>query len=347
MTSFTQKYKDEIAKQIKALMAIDSPTGYTDDAADYVQNYLSELGYSPVRTNKGGVTVCLGGESEEAVLLSGHIDTLGAMVEAIKPDGRLKVTAIGGLNPNNAEAENCTIVTRDGKKYSGTFQLVNASVHVNADYSTQKRTFDTVEVVIDEKVFSKEDTKKLGIDTGDYILVDPRTTITESGYIKSRFLDDKLSVAILLAYAKMLKDENKTPKRRTYVHITVFEEVGHGGASSIPDDVTEFLCVDMGCVGEGLSCKEHQVSICVKDSSGPSNYHMVSALIKAAKENDIDYAADIYPFYGSDADMALRAGYDIRHALIGAGVYASHGYERSHLDGALSTLRLIDAYIER
>ncbi len=347
LTSFNNTYKDEIAKLVYDICGIDSPTGFTDDAAEYVENYLKLLGYNTHRTNKGGVFADLGGNSEEAVLLSGHIDTLGAMVESIKPNGRLKVTAIGGLNPNNAEAENCTIVTRDGRRYSGTFQLCNASVHVNENYSSAKRTFDTVEVVIDEKVFSKEDTQKLGIETGDYVMVNPRTVITDNGYIKSRFLDDKLSVAILLAYAKRLKDENRAPKRRTYIHITVFEEVGHGGESSIPQDVTEFLCVDMGCVGDGLNCKEHQVSICVKDSSGPSNYHMVSALIDAAKRHKIDYAADVYPFYGSDADMALRAGYDIRHALIGAGVYASHGYERSHIDGAYAAFELIDAYIER
>ena len=201
-----------------------------------------------------------------------------------------------------------------------------------------------MEVVLDEDVKSKEDTEKLGIMTGDIVCFDPRTVITKTGYIKSRFLDDKLSVGILLGYAKYLKDENITLKNRQYHYVTVFEEVGHGGAASIPEGVKEIISVDMGCVGEGLSCTEHQVSICAKDSCGPYHYDVVKGLIQAAKENAIDFAVDVYPHYGSDVDVALEAGYDVRHGLIGSGVYASHGYERSHKDGVCNTLRLLVAY---
>ena len=173
----------------------------------------------------------------------------------------------------------------------------------------------------------------------------PRTVVTESGYIKSRFLDDKLSVGILLGYAKYLKDNQVKTARRIYQHITVFEEVGHGGSASIPADVSEILSVDMGCVGDGLSCKETQVSICAKDSGGPYHYDVVSALINAAKKNGIDFAVDVYPHYGSDAEAGLRSGHDCRHGLIGSGVYASHGYERSHIKGMENTLRLLQAYL--
>ena len=172
-----------------------------------------------------------------------------------------------------------------------------------------------------------------------------RQVITSSGYIKSRFLDDKLSTAILLGYAKYLKDEHITLPRKVYQHITVFEEVGHGGCGSVPEGTEEILSVDMGCVGNGLACTEREVSICVKDSAGPYHYQTVSALIKAAKEHNIGFAADVYPFYGSDADAALKAGHDLRHGLIGPGVYASHGYERSHKDGVENTLKLLAAYI--
>ena len=167
------------------------------------------------------------------------------------------------------------------------------------------------------------------------------------GYIKSRFLDDKLSVAILLGYAKYLKEENVTPSRPVYQHITVYEEVGHGGSASVPEGVTDILSVDMGCVGDGLECKEHQVSICVKDSGGPYSYDFTGELIAAAKANGIDYAADVYPHYGSDVEATLRGGADARHALIGAGVYASHGYERSHVDGVKNTLELLAAYLDK
>ena len=202
-----------------------------------------------------------------------------------------------------------------------------------------------MEILLDEKVSSREDVLALGILEGDVVAFEPRTRITQSGYIKSRFLDDKLSAAILLGYARYLKANEITPERKIYQHLTVYEEVGHGGPASVPQGVTEILAVDMGCVGEGLNCKEHQVSICAKDSSGPYDYEMTGELIALAKSNGIDYAVDVYPAYGSDAAAALRAGRDVRFALIGAGVYASHGYERSHRKGVENTLRLIEAVV--
>ncbi len=339
-------YVDYILEETKNILAIDSPTGYTGNAADYVMEEYEKLGYSPVKTEKGGVLIDLGGKDKaNAILLEAHIDTLGGMVAQIKDNGRLRLTPLGGMNPNNGESENCRIITRSGQIYEGTFQLNNASVHVNGEYSDTKREYDKMEVVIDEKTASKEETEKLGIMVGDIVAFDPRTTVTGSGYIKSRFLDDKLSVGIFLGFAKYLKEENITPNRRIYQHITVYEEVGHGACGTVPVGTTEILSVDMGCVGEGLTCTEHQVSICAKDSAGPYTYEVVSDLICAARENNVDFAVDVYPHYGSDADAALSAGYDVRHGLIGAGVYASHGYERSHVDGVKNTLELLKAYL--
>lgn len=341
-----EKYMNYVLEQTKNILSIDSPTGYTKEAADYVIRVYESLGYQPVKTVKGGVLVEIGGTDEkDAILLEAHMDTLGAMVREIKGNGRLKLSPLGGMNPNNAEAENCRIITRFDGKYEGTFQLENASIHVNGDYNDTKRSYDNMEVVLDEHVTSEEETRELGIMEGDIVAFDPRTTITEKGYIKSRFLDDKLSVGILLGFAKFLKEENITTKRKIYHHITVYEEVGHGACGTVPEGVTEILSVDMGCVGDSLQCSERQVSICAKDSVGPYNYEVVTNLIKAAKEHNIDFAVDVYPHYGSDADAALEAGYDCRHGLIGAGVYASHGYERSHVDGARNTLELLRAYL--
>ena len=330
--------------QLKKLMAIDSPSGFTAKAADYIMGELKALGYAPEKTKKGCVLCCLGGEGTP-VVFSAHIDTLGGMVASVKSNGRLKLTRIGGMNANNAETENAKVYTRDGKVYEGCFQMNDPSVHVNGDYSTQKRDWDNMELVLDEKVFSADDTKKLGIATGDYVCFDPRTTVTASGYIKSRFLDDKLSAAILLDLARRIKAEKLALTRKVYIYMTVYEEVGHGCSSGIPADAEEIISVDMGCVGQGLECKEHQVSICVKDSHGPYNYELTDRLVSLAKKHNLDYALDVYPFYGSDADAALDAGYDLRHGLIGAGVYASHGYERSHVDGVKNTLELVKAYI--
>lgn len=339
-------YVDYMVEETKKILAIDSPSGYTKNVAEYVTGLYQDMGYAPVMTVKGGILVDLGGkDSSDAVMLEAHIDTLGAMVSEVKANGRLKVSPIGGMNPNNAEAENCRIITRFSGIYEGTFQLADASIHVNGDYDEKKRTYEEMEVVLDERVHSKEDVEKLGILAGDFVCFDPRTTVTQTGYIKSRFLDDKLSVGILLGYAKYLKEEGIEPERRIYQHITVYEEVGHGGAASIPGGVTEVISVDMGCIGEGLSCDETMVSICAKDSRGPYNYDVVTGLVEAAKNKNLDFAVDVYPYYGSDADVALTAGYDVRHGLIGPGVYASHGYERSHRDGVKNTFALLCAYL--
>lgn len=332
-------------EQMEALCAIDSPSGFTDKAAQYLYEKLTELGYSPVLSRKGGVVVELGGEGEGLMIMA-HVDTLGAVISTIKPEGRLSISPVGGLRGENCEGENCRIYTRSNGVYSGVLQLNNASVHVNKDYGEKKRQFPEMEVLIDWDVKDKDSVKAIGIDVGDFVCFDPRTVITESGYIKSRFLDDKLSAAILLGLAKDIKENGLKLNRRVSLHFTVYEEVGHGAAASVPDYVSEVLSVDMGCVGDGLQCTERQVSICAKDSGGPYDYKVTSALVAAAKEKGIDYAVDVYPFYGSDAEAALRAGYDVRHGLIGPGVYASHGYERSHKLGVENTLKLLLAYVQ-
>ena len=340
------KYADYSWDKTAELLAIPSPTGYTEMAAEWVAKQFKDLGFETVPTTKGGVLADLGGgDSEDALLLEAHADTLGGMVSEIKQNGRLKLTPLGGMNPNNGETENVTVITRDGRQYEGTLQLCNASIHVNGDYSKTERTWDTVEVVPDEDVKTAVDTRALGIEVGDIVAFDPRTRRTASGYLKSRFLDDKLSVGIILGLAKYIKDEHVTLKRRVYVHVTVYEEVGHGGSASVPAGVTEAISVDMGCVGDGLGCTERQVSICAKDSGGPYSYSVVGKLIDAAKAENADYAVDVYPHYGSDVEATLRSGCDIKHGLIGAGVYASHGYERSHIDGVYNTLKVLCGYL--
>ena len=340
-------YADYAWEQAAALLAIDSPSGYTDRAAAWVKEAFEKLGYSARITVKGGVVIDLGGENEQdGLLLEAHGDTLGAMVAAVKGDGRLKLTSLGGMRPENAETENVRVYTRDGKVIEGTCQLCNASIHVNGNYGDAKRSWDTMEIVLDEDVHSAADTRALGIEVGDIVCFDPRTRRTASGYLKSRFLDDKLSVGILLGFAKYLADNKIVPARRTWVHVTVYEEVGHGGSASVPAGITEAISVDMGCVGDGLQCTEKQVSICAKDSGGPYSYTVVGKLIAAAKKTGADYAVDVYPYYGSDVEATLRSGVDIRHGLIGAGVYASHGYERSHIDGVYNTLKVLCGYLD-
>ena len=340
-------YANDAWERAAELLAIDSPSGFTEKAALWGRNAFEALGFPAKITVKGGVLTDLGGQdTENGLLLEAHTDTLGGMVCRIKDNGRLQLTKIGGMRAENGETENLRVYTREGKIYDGTLQLCNASVHVNGSYGDAKRDFDTTEVVLDEDVKSAEDVRKLGIEVGDFVCFDPRTRRTNSGYLKSRFLDDKLSVGILLGFAKYLADNKITLPRKTFVHVTVYEEVGHGGAASVPTGVTEAISVDMGCVGEGLSCTERQVSICAKDSGGPYSYEVVGKLIAAAKKTGADYAVDVYPHYGSDVEATLSAGHDLRHGLIGQGVYASHGYERSHIDGVYNTLKVLCGYLD-
>lgn len=343
-----EAYMPYVTEVLREILAKDSPSGFTRQAADYAMEQFRALGYTPKLTNKGGVFCEIGGDENRekgGLLLSAHIDTLGAMVRQIKSNGRLLLKAIGGLNANNAETEVVRIYTRDGRVYTGNIQLANASAHVNASSETVSRNFDNVEVVLDEDVKTAEETKALGIEVGCYVCVDPQTVITESGYIKSRFLDDKLSAAILLGVAKWIKEEKIELPRKVYMHFTVYEEIGHGAAGIMPEGVNEILGVDMGCVGDGLECTERDVSICAADSAGPYDYDINCRLIALAKENELSYAVDVYPHYSSDCSVAVRC-FDVRQALIGAGVYASHGYERSHLDGAKNTFSLLCAYLQ-
>ena len=303
----------------KEILSFNSPTGFCFEIIDKIEEMLKPYGYNFQRTNKGCAVITIPGESNERVVgLSAHVDTL--------------------------DGEYCTIRTREGKLYTGTFLSTSPAAHVFKDASTKKRDDENMEVRIDEVVKSKEDVEKLGIAPGDFIFIDPKTTITESGFIKSRFIDDKGSVSALIAMIEMFKREDITPKYTTKILISTYEEVGHG-AAYIPADITEMISVDMGCIGEDLSCSEYDVSICAKDSSGPYDYNMVTELVNLAKKNELSYAVDIYPMYGSDVSAALRGGNDIRGALIGPGVHASHGMERTHVSALENTIKLLTAYL--
>lgn len=337
------EYLNYALKQLETILNIPSPSGFTEKAVEYCAKEFASLGFEPQISAKGGLIVCLGGEGEP-IVLGAHLDTLGAIVREVKPNGALRVAAIGGLQANNTETESVQVYTRSGNVLEGTFQLENASVHVNGEYAKTQRTFDSVELLLDEKTHSAEQTRALGVEVGDFVAVEPRFKVTKSGFIKSRFLDDKLSAAILLAFAKYAHDEGIVFARKVYLDFTVFEEVGHGGAV-IPKDAVEMLSVDMGCVGGTLQCDETMVSICVMDSRGPSSKKVVDDLVQAAKRANVRYALDVYPYYGSDADVALGAGYDVRHCVVGAGVYASHGYERSHVEGLSNTFDLLVSYL--
>jgi putative aminopeptidase FrvX len=298
--------------------------------------------------NKGAVLATVPGANEEKQrLLTAHVDTLGAMVKEIKSNGRLKLALIGGFEFNAIEGEHCQIETADGRTYTGTILSAKASVHVyGREAGKMERNENNMEVRLDEKVRSKDEVLALGIRVGDFISFDPRVTVTESGFIKSRHIDDKASVAILFGVLKHLKETGTKLPYTTHFLISNNEEIGYGGNSSIPPRVVEYLAVDMGAIGDGQTTDEYCVSICAKDSSGPYHYGLRKHLVKLAEQNGLNYQVDIYPYYGSDASAALRAGYDIVHGLIGPGVDASHSHERTHRDALDNTAKLVLAYLQ-
>lgn len=332
-----------ITQQLCALTAIPSPSGFTARAAEYVRKTLAEMGYMPIITRKGNVECVLGSEKNPLVLAA-HVDTLGAMVRAIKDNGRLRPTTIGGHQWRTADGENCMVFTRSGRMYTGVVLNKEPSAHVRE--KELEDTEENMEILLDENVSSRQEVEALGVETGDMIAMDPRTVITDSGYIKSRFLDDKLSASILLGIARWVKEQKITLPRKVTLLFTVYEEVGFGG-SCVPIDTEDMISVDMGCVGSDLGCNEHMVSICAKDSGGPYNYDMITELALICKAEGLPYAIDIYPRYGSDVETTMRAGYDIRHGLIGPGVYASHNYERAHIDGVQAAYTLLQKYLMR
>lgn len=337
----------QIKEYLQNILTIPSPTGYTVRIMDYIRKELDKLNISYITTNKGAVIATIKGKNEDyQKTLSAHVDTLGAMVTGIKGNGRLSLTQLGGFMMTSVEGENITIETAEGKTFEGTIQTIKPSVHISGgDARDLKRVPENYEVVLDEKVFSKEDVTNLGINVGDFICFDTRTRFTESGYIKSRHLDDKASVGILLYTLKYIV-ENKIELPNTInVFISNYEEVGHGACASIPEKTKEFIAVDMGCPGLDQNSTEYACCIAAKDSSGPYDLDLRVRLTNLCKKHNIDYRVDIYPFYGSDASAALRAGYDIKTALIGAGIFASHGYERTHMDSVLATVDLILKYV--
>lgn len=338
-----KKYVDYSVNCILDLCRIPSPSGYTKQVVTYVRSELSRTGFAPTTTRKNSVICQLGGKGNPLVLAA-HIDTLGAMIRSIKPNGRIRFTPIGGYAGGFVENENVIIHTRVGKEYSGTIHLISAAAHTYKDTATLERNEQNLEIIIDEEVRNDKDVDKLGIKSGDYISFDPRTIYTKSGFIKSRFLDDKASAGILMGLAKSVSDGQNKLGRKIYVMFTGYEEVGHGASSGIPADTEEMISVDMGAVGDDLKTDEYKVSICAKDSGGPYDYDITSQLINLAEKHKIEHAVDIYPYYGSDVEVTLRAGYDVRHGLIGPGVFASHSYERTHKKAIENTLKLLSFY---
>lgn len=335
------------AEVLLRLLGTPSPTGFTEDAVRLIESELAALGVAVERTRKGALRWQVRARRADAkhVTFSAHVDTLGAMVKDIKPNGRLALTQLGGYDWATVEGEYARVHLQSGATLSGTVVNVKQSTHVFGPELRELRRDDkTLELRLDEITRSAENTRALGVEVGDFVSWEPRAVLTESGYLKGRHLDNKAAVAIFLGVTKALL-ERAEPRHTASFFISNYEEVGHGAATGVPANTDELIAVDMAAIGPGQNSDEHCVTLCVKDSSGPYDHALGNRLRAAARRAGLDLRADIYPYYGSDASAAWRAGGDYPAALIGPGVDASHAYERTHLDALHATAALMLAYL--
>lgn len=331
-----------------ALLNTPSPTGFTSKAMALVESTLVEQGLKPERSEKGFLVANWDGKNADSPrALTAHVDTLGAMVKEIKGNGRLKLTKLGGYAWNTVEGEGCWVTTASGNQIRGSILHTKASTHIHgAGVGEDARSDENMEVRLDLRTGSAAETEELGIEVGNLVTFDPRVEVVENGFIRSRHLDDKAGVACIVAAVKAMCDAGIKPAQRTVLHISNFEEVGHGAAAGIPPEIVDLVAVDMAAVGEGQASSEYKTTICAKDSRGPYHPELTGTLRELARENGLPHAVDIYPQYSSDAEAYWRAGGSARIALIGPGVDASHNYERTHIESLVATVSLITAYLQ-
>ncbi|MBO5785848.1 MAG: M42 family metallopeptidase [Clostridia bacterium] len=327
------------------IVSIPSPVGYYVKMNPIIEKYARLFGENVSYDNKSTAYITLSGEDDsKTVVIGAHADTLGMVVRCIDADGKIRVRQLGGVNYANLEGETVTVHTRDGREYTGLFACQSHSVHVFDDARTLERNENTVYIILDEKIESRDQVRALGIRNGDFISVDPRCQITENGFIKSRFIDDKAAVACCFTLLKFFKENGIKPKYKTVFAFPYGEEIGLGG-TYVPEGVSEYVALDIGLIGPTYEGNEYSVSICAKDATAPYDYELTTRLINLAEKAGCDYAVDIFYRYGTDANAAMRAGNNLRAAAFGMAVYCSHGMERTHIDGISNTLKLLCAYI--
>lgn len=338
----TQYILDNMVKYIN----IQSPSGNTAEIIEELKKQFENMGIKTRKTKKGALIATIEGENDDnQKTISAHVDTLGAMVKSIKQNGRLKFVRIAGGTFNTLEGANVFVETRHSKKVRGTILPVKASTHIFPSNSrNDSRTEENMEVRLDERVNSREDVLDLGINVGDYIHIDTLTEITESGFIKSRYLDNKAAVGIVLGICKYFSDNNIKPKYTVNFLMSNYEEVGHG-ISFVPEKTEEFIAIDIGTVGGEQASDEFSVSIAAKDGVTPYDYELRNKLVDIAEKNNISYNVDVYNSYSSDATQGIKMGHDFKFACVGPGVDATHHYERTHIEAIENTTKLLIKYI--
>ena len=329
----------------RTLVDTPSPVGYYTKLNPVLEKLAEELGFTITYDRRGTPYMTLEGEdNSKTVMVGAHSDTVGMVVRRIDPNGMIRVRTLGGINLSSLEGETVTVHTRDGRDYTGLFACQSHSVHVFDDAKTLERNENTVMVILDQKIASKAEVNALGIRNGDFISVEPRCQVTPNGYLKSRFIDDKAAIAACLTMVKYLKEQGLKPAFRTMLAFPYTEEIGFGG-TYVPEEVSEYVAVDIGLIGPDCDGDEYKVSICAKDAAAPYDYDLTNRLIAQAEKAGCDYAVDVFYRYGTDGNAAVRAGNNLRAAAFGMAVYCSHGMERTHITGLENTVNLLIAYV--
>lgn len=338
--------QEYLLKTMEEVIQTPSPVGYYDEANPMLEKMAAELGYEVEYDNKKtGYIRVPGKDTGRTIIVGAHMDTLGLMVRRIDEDGMIRVRQLGGINYNSIEGESVTVVTRDGRKYTGLMACQSHSVHVFDDARTLERNENTMILILDEEVKSREDVDKLGIRHGDTIYLEPHFTVTPNGYIKSRFIDDKACVAVALAVIKAMKEQNVVPSCNVLFAFPYYEEINHGGAY-VPAEVSQYVALDIALIGPDYDGSEQKVSVCVKDNFSPYDRELTSHIIRVAEENGVDHAVDIFYRYGTDGNAAIRSGNNVQAAAFGMGTFCSHGMERTHIKGVMATADLLAAFLQ-
>ena len=329
------------------LLAIPSVAGDCVEAVQRVSHEFEALGLPFEETNKGAlIAVWRGADDERHRVVSAHVDTLGATVRRIRRNGRLRLFPLGGFDWRSFAGENCFVRTLEGREYRGTVLPDHAARHAFAEaVRNEAHDLDNVELRLDIRTDSREATEALGIHCGDLVFFDPRSELTETGYLKSRFLDDKVGVAILLGAVKAMREQGLSPAHTTHFYISNYEEIGHG-TPVMPPRTVEAAAVDVGVVAEGCASSEHAVTILSRDGVLPYDREAVLQLKRLADDEGIPYRIDAYINYASDASVAVRSGRDVRAVCFGPGTEATHHYERTHRDAVDASIRLLAAYLQ-
>lgn len=334
-----------LRERLLEMLAIPSPTGFTAELSGYICAQLSALGVEYTLTRRGTIIVRIAGvERGMSRVVANHIDTIGAAVAGLKPNGRLALTPVGTWSSRFAEGGRVTLFARD-RSYRGQVLPVLASGHAfNERIDQLPVSWEQVELRLNEPSATREDLVSLGIRSGDFVAFDADPEVSESGYISARHLDNKGGASALLAAIKSIVESGRPPAIDFQAIFTITEEVGTGAGASLSSDVVEFVGIDIGIVAQGQNATEMGVTLCAQDTSGPFDYHLLRAFKALCRSREIPYQIDVFRYYYSDANSAVRAGHDVRDALITFGTDATHGYERTHISSLMSIAQLLRTY---